>query len=123
MPLIEGTLINTKFGDIDTSHILFICSGAFSNSKPSDLMPELLGRLPIRINLKSLTKKEFAQILRTVEFGLIEQYQKLLETEGIDVKFEEETIDWISQSKSIERKFLVSIETILIFFQLQRRST
>ena len=71
LPLIEGTTITTKFGDVSTNHILFICSGAFSNSKPSDLMPELLGRLPLQINLKALTKKDFEKILTGVEYNLL----------------------------------------------------
>lgn len=100
LPLIEGTVINTKFGDINTNHILFVCSGAFSNSKPSDLMPELLGRLPIKIDLKALTKEDFGKILRNVEYNLLDQYKKLLETEGIEVNFEESAIDHIATSNS-----------------------
>lgn len=92
LPLIEGTTINTKFGDVNTNHILFICSGAFSNSKPSDLMPELLGRLPLQIALKALTKKDFEQILTKVEFNLLHQNKELLKTEGINVDFTQDAI-------------------------------
>jgi ATP-dependent HslUV protease ATP-binding subunit HslU len=97
LPIIEGTLINTKFGDVNTSHVLFVCSGAFSNSKPGDLMPELLGRLPLRIDLKSLGKLEFGKILRDVEFSLLEQYRLLMETEGIEVRFEESGVDYVCE--------------------------
>ena len=100
LPLIEGTTISTKFGDVNTSHILFICAGAFSNSKPSDLMPELLGRLPVKINLSALTRHEFKKILTLVEFNLIEQQIKLMETENIKIEFNEEALDNICKCKN-----------------------
>lgn len=87
--------MNTKSGDINTTNILFICAGAFSSVKPTDLMPELLGRLPNRITLSSLTRKEFRRILTEVDNNLILQYQKLLETEGITLDFTPEAIDLI----------------------------
>jgi len=71
-------MINTKFGKINTNHILFICAGAFSMSKPEDLLPELLGRLPIRVDLKMLTKEDFIRILTEVKFNLLDQYKELL---------------------------------------------
>ena len=92
LPLIEGTTITTKFGDVNTNHILFICSGAFSSSKPSDLMPELLGRLPLQISLKALTKKDFEKILTGVEYNLLHQHKELLKTEGISVDFDAEAV-------------------------------
>lgn len=99
LPLIEGTVITTKFGDVDTSHILFVCSGAFSNSKPSDLMPELLGRLPLQIKLKALTRKDFEKILTGIEFNLLHQHKELLKTEGIDIEFTQDGIERICECK------------------------
>ena len=98
LPLIEGTTISTKYGDINTTNILFICAGAFSSSKPSDMMPELLGRLPNRIALQPLTKSDFRKILTQVENNLLIQYQKLLETEGISLKFTDDAVDLICSS-------------------------
>ena len=93
--MIEGTTVNTKIGDISTSNILFICAGAFSYVKVTDLMPELLGRLPNRLNLKTLTRREYKKILTEVDDNLLYQYKKLLEIEGIDVEFTEDGIDSI----------------------------
>ena len=75
LPLIEGTVVNTKHGTIKTDHILFIASGAFQLAKPSDLLPELQGRLPIRVSLKPLEKEDFKRILTEPEYSLIKQYQ------------------------------------------------
>lgn len=122
LPIIEGTTISTKVGDINTTNILFICAGAFSFSKPTDLMPELLGRLPNRISLKPLNRGDFRKILTEVENGLIFQYQKLLETEGISLEFTPEAIDLIcSMSEEINlttenigaRRLLSVIEKVL----------
>jgi len=87
LPLIEGSTVSTKFGMIRTDHILFIASGAFHFAKPSDLIPELQGRLPIRVELKSLTTDDFVRILTEPQSSLTEQYTALMGTEGIDVKF------------------------------------
>ena len=92
LPLIEGTNVTTKFGLVRTDHILFIGSGAFHLSKPSDLIPELQGRLPIRVELDSLSAKDFAKILIEPKASLVEQYCALLSTEGIELKFEESAI-------------------------------
>ena len=92
LPLIEGTNVSTKFGLVKTDHILFIGSGAFHLSKPSDLIPELQGRLPIRVELDSLSAKDFAKILIEPKASLVEQYCALLGTEGIELKFEESAI-------------------------------
>lgn len=97
LPLIEGTTIQTKFGDVSTNHILFVCSGAFNNTKPSDLMPEFLGRLPLQINLKALTRKDFEQILTGVEYNLLHQHKELLKTEGLDIEFTQEGIERICE--------------------------
>lgn len=96
LPLIEGTTVTTKYGMIRTDHILFICSGAFHLAKPSDLLPELQGRLPIRVELKALTHEDFVRILTEPEANLIEQYTALLKTENFDIEFEKEAIDKIA---------------------------
>lgn len=96
LPLIEGTTVSTKYGMIKTDHILFICSGAFHLSKPSDLLPELQGRLPIRVELKALTHEDFVRILTEPEANLIEQYTALLGTENFKLEFEKEAIDKIA---------------------------
>ncbi len=96
LPLIEGTSVSTKYGMVKTDHILFICSGAFHISKPSDLLPELQGRLPVRVELKALTHNDFVRILTEPEANLIEQYVALLKTENVDLEFESEAIDKIA---------------------------
>lgn len=96
LPLIEGTTVATKYGMIKTDHILFICSGAFHLAKPSDMLPELQGRLPIRVELKALTHDDFVRILTEPEANLIEQYIALLGTENFSLKFEQEAIDKIA---------------------------
>ena len=96
LPLIEGTTVNTKYGSVKTDHILFICSGAFHLAKPSDLLPELQGRLPIRVELKALTHEDFVRILTEPEANLIEQYIALLGTEDFKLSFSKEAIDKIA---------------------------
>lgn len=96
LPLIEGTAVSTKYGMVKTNHILFICSGAFHLSKPSDLLPELQGRLPIRVELQALTHNDFVRILTEPEANLIEQYRALLKTENFDLEFSPEAIDRIA---------------------------
>ena len=96
LPLIEGTNVTTKFGLVKTDHILFIGSGAFHLSKPSDLIPELQGRLPIRVELDPLSAKDFAKILIEPKASLVEQYRALLSTEGIELKFEESAINQLA---------------------------
>lgn len=93
LPLVEGTTVATKYGPVKTDHILFIASGAFHVSKPSDLLPELQGRLPIRVELKPLTKEDFRRILTETEASLIRQYIALMATEGLDLDFTEDAID------------------------------
>ena len=97
LPLIEGTAVSTKYGTIKTDHILFIASGAFHIAKPSDLLPELQGRLPIRVELKALTETDFIRILTETENALTRQYSALLETEGVNVKFTESGIAAIAK--------------------------
>ena len=96
LPLIEGTSVTTKYGVVKTDYVLFIASGAFHLSKPSDMLPELQGRLPIRVELESLSKKDFKLILTETQNSLIKQYQGLLGTEKVDLKFEEDGIDSIA---------------------------
>ena len=96
LPLIEGTVVNTKHGTIKTDHILFIASGAFQLAKPSDLLPELQGRLPIRVSLKPLEKEDFKRILTEPEYSLIKQYQALLGTEDVNLEFSESGIESIA---------------------------
>jgi len=96
LPLIEGTTVATKHGPVKTDHILFIASGAFHISKPSDLLPELQGRLPIRVELKALTRDDFRRILTEPEASLIKQYIALMKTEGVVLEFSEDAIDAIA---------------------------
>ena len=96
LPLIEGTTVPTKHGAVKTDHILFIASGAFHLAKPSDLLPELQGRLPIRVELKALTRGDFKRILTEPEASLIKQYKALMKTEGMVLEFEDEAIDEIA---------------------------
>jgi len=94
--LIEGTTVSTKHGSVKTDHILFIASGAFHVSKPSDLLPELQGRLPIRVELKALTRDDFRRILTETEASLIKQTVALLATENVTLNFTDDAIDAIA---------------------------
>ena len=96
LPLIEGTTVSTKYGPIKTDHILFIASGAFQLAKPSDLLPELQGRLPIRVELDALTSEDFKRILKEPDNSLIKQYKALLKTEKVDLEFTDDGIDTIA---------------------------
>jgi len=100
LPLIEGTTVNTKYGPIKTDHILFIASGAFQLAKPSDLLPELQGRLPIRVELEALTSEDFKRILKEPDFSLIKQYVALLKTENVELEFSDDGIDAIANIAS-----------------------
>lgn len=96
LPIVEGSKVNTKWGVVDTTHILFIAAGAFSMSAPSDLIPELQGRFPLRVELESLTKNEFKRILLEPKNALTKQYTALLETEGLKIEFSDDAIDRMS---------------------------
>ena len=109
LPLIEGTTVSTKYGPIKTDHILFIASGAFHVAKPSDLLPELQGRLPIRVELRALTEGDFVRILTETDNALTLQYRALMETEGVDVTFNE---DGISAIAKIAAEVNQSVENI-----------
>jgi ATP-dependent HslUV protease ATP-binding subunit HslU len=109
LPLIEGTTVSTKYGPVKTDHILFIASGAFHIAKPADLLPELQGRLPIRVELRALTEDDFVRILTEPEASLIKQYQALMETEGVTLSF---TKNGIEQIAKISAEVNSSIENI-----------
>jgi ATP-dependent HslUV protease ATP-binding subunit HslU len=109
LPLIEGTTVSTKYGPIKTDHILFIASGAFQLAKPSDLLPELQGRLPIRVELEALTSDDFKRILKEPDFSLIKQYVALLKTENVELEFSEDGIDTIA---NIASEVNASVENI-----------
>ncbi len=98
LPIVEGTTVNTRYGLVRTDHILFIGAGAFNVAKPADLIPELQGRFPIRVELSSLNKSDFVRILTEPENALIKQYRALLQTEGVDVIITEDAIDEIAQT-------------------------
>ncbi len=97
LPIVEGTTVSTKYGPVKTDHILFIAAGAFHLSKPSDLIPELQGRFPIRVELKALTKDDFIKILTEPKNALIKQYKALMETEGVHLEFTDDAIEEIAR--------------------------
>ncbi|HVM79002.1 MAG TPA: ATP-dependent protease ATPase subunit HslU [Stellaceae bacterium] len=109
LPLIEGTTVPTKHGPVKTDHILFIASGAFHLAKPSDLLPELQGRLPIRVELKPLTRDDFRRILTEPEASLIKQYKALIQTEGVTLDFTEDAIEEIA---GLAEEINTSVENI-----------
>ncbi|MCR8724484.1 ATP-dependent protease ATPase subunit HslU [Frigidibacter sp. ROC022] len=109
LPLIEGTTVSTKYGPVKTDHVLFIASGAFHVAKPSDLLPELQGRLPIRVELKALSKDDFVRILSETENALTLQYTALMETEGVKVRFTE---DGIAEVAGIAAEVNQAVENI-----------
>src|SRR5205085_8953662 len=97
LPIVEGTTVNTRYGMVSTEHILFIAAGAFHTSKPSDLIPELQGRFPIRVELEALTLDDFKRILIQPKNSLIKQYQALLNTEGIQLSFTDDAITTLAE--------------------------
>jgi ATP-dependent HslUV protease ATP-binding subunit HslU len=100
LPIVEGSTVNTKYGMVKTDHILFIASGAFHSAKPSDLIPEFQGRFPIRVELSSLSKEDFVRILTEPKNALIKQYEALLETEGVHLRFADNAVQEIAQIAS-----------------------
>ncbi|MEJ5170183.1 MAG: AAA family ATPase, partial [Fimbriimonadales bacterium] len=96
LPIIEGSVVRTKYGPVRTDHILFIAAGAFHMSKPSDLIPELQGRLPIRVELEPLSEADFRRILREPQNALSKQYRTLLSTEGVELEFTDDALDAIA---------------------------
>ena len=122
LPLIEGTTVSTKYGPVKTDHILFIASGAFHYAKPSDLLAELQGRLPIRVELRALTQEDFKRILTETDACLIKQYKALIGTEGVELDFTEDAVDEIARlafevNESVEnigaRRLLTVMEKLL----------
>jgi len=101
LPIVEGTSVMTKYGMVKTDHVLFIAAGAFHASKPSDLIPELQGRFPIRVELNSLTTKDFIKILTEPKNALIKQYTALLATEGLEITFTSEAIGEIARTANL----------------------
>jgi ATP-dependent HslUV protease ATP-binding subunit HslU len=97
LPLLEGTTVSTKYGPVKTDHVLFIASGAFHMAKPSDLLPELQGRLPIRVELKPLTTQDLRRILTEPEASLIKQYVALMQTEGVSLRFTDDAVDALAE--------------------------
>jgi ATP-dependent HslUV protease ATP-binding subunit HslU len=97
LPLVEGTTVNTKYGPVKTDHVLFIAAGAFHMSKPSDMVPEMQGRFPIRVELDSLGADEFVRILTEPKNALVKQYTALMKTEGISLKFGDDAIRAIAE--------------------------
>jgi ATP-dependent HslUV protease ATP-binding subunit HslU len=97
LPIVEGTTVNTRYGMVRTDHILFVAAGAFHVSKPSDLIPELQGRFPIRVELQSLTMEDFIRILTEPKSSLVKQYTALLETEGVKLEFTREALDEVAR--------------------------
>jgi ATP-dependent HslUV protease ATP-binding subunit HslU len=118
LPLIEGTTVSTKHGTVKTDHILFIASGAFHVSKPSDLLPELQGRLPIRVELSPLTVDDFRRILTETEASLIKQTIALMQTEGVTLAFTDDAIDALARvavevNDSVENIGARRLQTVL----------
>ena len=97
LPIVEGSVVNTKYGPVKTDHMLFIGAGAFHVSKPTDLIPELQGRFPIRVELESLTKEDLKNILTVPKNALITQHKLLLETEGVHIEFTDDAVDEIAE--------------------------
>jgi ATP-dependent HslUV protease ATP-binding subunit HslU len=93
LPIVEGTTVQTRYGHVSTDHILFVAAGAFHRSRPSDLMPELQGRFPIRVELSELTKDDFVRILTEPHSSLTKQYVALMETEGVQLTFTDDAVD------------------------------
>ena len=118
LPLIEGTTVSTKRGAVKTDHILFIASGAFHVSKPSDMLPELQGRLPIRVELEALTRDDLRRILVEPEASLIRQYEALMDAEGVTLVFEDAAIDTLADlaeavNNSVENIGARRLQTVL----------
>ncbi len=109
LPIVEGTSVNTKYGFVKTDHVLFIAAGAFHVSKPSDLIPELQGRFPIRVELDSLTESDFVRILTEPENALLKQYRALMQSEGVDLSFSEEAIGEIARDAERVNRALENI--------------
>jgi len=120
LPIVEGTTVNTRYGMVKTDHILFIAAGAFHVSKPSDLIPELQGRFPIRVELESLTQADFVRILTEPKNALLKQYKALLETEGIVLSFTEDAVAEIAEIASLVNQRMENIGARRLHTVLER---
>jgi len=120
LPIVEGTTVNTRYGMVKTDHILFIAAGAFHVSKPSELIPELQGRFPIRVELESLTKSDFVRILTEPNNALIKQYRALLETEGMDLSFTDDAVAEIAEIASLVNQRMENIGARRLHTVLER---
>jgi ATP-dependent HslUV protease ATP-binding subunit HslU len=120
LPIVEGSTVNTKYGSVKTDHVLFIAAGAFHSSKPGDLVPELQGRFPIRVELDALTEHDFVRILNEPENSLIKQYVALLETEGIQISFGSDAIDCIAKMANQANESLENIGARRLHTVLER---
>jgi len=120
LPIVEGTTVNTRYGMVKTDHILFIAAGAFHVSKPSDLIPELQGRFPIRVELESLTQADFVRILTEPKNALLKQYKALLETEGIILSFTEDAVAEIAEIASLVNQRMENIGARRLHTVLER---
>ncbi len=120
LPIVEGTTVSTKYGIIHTDYILFIAAGAFHLSKPEDLIPELQGRFPIRVDLQNLTKKDYAKILTEPKYNIIMQYQKLLEVDKINLSFNKDAIEKISELAETENETKENIGARRLFSIMEK---
>lgn len=111
LPIVEGSTVMTKYGPVRTDHILFIAAGAFSQSSPSDLMPELQGRFPIRVKLQNLEKEDFVKILTEVEYNLLEQYKAMLSVDNVELTFTKGAIEKIAEITAIQNEKIENIGT------------
>ena len=109
LPIVEGSTVNTRYGMVKTDHILFIAAGAFSATKPSDLIPELQGRFPIRVELNSLGKEEFIRILTEPHNALVKQYTEMMATEGVRITFTEDAIAAIAETATLVNERMENI--------------
>ena len=120
LPLVEGSTISTKYGNIDTDHILFIASGAFHSVKPSDMLPELQGRLPIRVELQGLSEDDFYRILTEPEHNVVRQQQALIATEGVDLNFKDEAVKEVARVASECNRTVENIGARRLFSVMER---
>jgi ATP-dependent HslUV protease ATP-binding subunit HslU len=120
LPIVEGSTVNTKYGPVRTDHILFIAAGAFHVSKPSDLIPELQGRFPLRVELASLTQGDFVRILTEPQNALIKQYVALLETEGVKLDFTEDAVQEIASIASVVNQATENIGARRLYTIMER---
>lgn len=120
LPLVEGCIVNTKHGNVNTDHILFICSGAFHSSKPSDLLAELQGRLPIRVELQALTEGDLRRILVEPEANLVKQQVALIGAEGVTLTFTDDAIDEIASMASKMNRMVENIGARRLYTVMER---